>query len=174
MRAVGPLTRVVAAVAMLKISLGLSTAALVLTSSIGTAIVTRYVLMLLHVAVFTAAGLLLVVGGRTDRRAAHLGIVFLLVASVLADQLVAPLASDPGTAAVVLIGLFAIQADAFSPYLLFLFICDFPLLTDDGIAQQRLAIAIRISLVAGVSLLVANLVLFLASQTVALSGLETL
>jgi eukaryotic-like serine/threonine-protein kinase len=163
MLAARPMTVVCAAMAMLKITLGLAVAVLVLTSDIGREITPRYFLMLAHVTVFAAAGLMLVVGGRSDRRANLLGIVFLLVGSVFADQIIVPLRAGAPTAFLVLRGCFAIQVDAFTPCFLWLFVAEFPRVPEDGAIRKRLNIAIRVSLLVGVVLIAANMLFFLAS-----------
>ena len=167
-----PLGRVILPIATLKIALGLATAPFGLANVVGTAIAPRFALMLAHVLVFAAAAVLLIVGGRSDRRAALLGTVFLLVSSVFADQLIAPFRATPSTAATALRGVFAIQADAFTPYFLWLFVREFPRVPEDATNQGRLTLAIRVSLAVGVVLLAANASLFLASLFPALHGAE--
>jgi eukaryotic-like serine/threonine-protein kinase len=170
MRAARPLTGLFAATAMLKIFLGLVAAVFVVTSAIGPVITSRYLLMLAHVAAFAAAGLVLVIGGRSDPRATLLGVVFLLVSSVFADQLITPLRTSAPAVSLPLRGLFAIQVDAFTPCFLWLFVRDFPRIPEDGAIRRRLNFAIRISLVVGVVLVAANIVSFLDSLSPAFSA----
>ncbi|MDF2774799.1 MAG: Serine/threonine protein kinase, partial [Geminicoccaceae bacterium] len=172
--AVSPWARAIAAIAMLKITLGLATAATIGLNVVGTAVAPRFALMLAHVVAYTAAAALLIVGGRSDRRAGLLGTVFLLVASVFADQLIAPLRTSESGIAIALRGVFAMQVDAFTPYFLWLFVRDFPRVPEDGTTRRRLNFIIRLSLGAGALLLAANVMLFLASPSGALQGVEPL
>jgi hypothetical protein len=165
----GVAPRAITAMAMLKVFMGLAIAVLVFTIGVQPGNAPRYLLMAAHVAVFAAAGLLLVVGGRSDLRARLLGLVFLLVGSVFADQLIVPIRTIAPSAFLRLRGLFAIQVDAFTPYFLWLFVREFPRVPEDGAIRQRLTIAIRASLAVGVVLLAGNVMAFIASLSPPLS-----
>jgi hypothetical protein len=148
--------RVVRAVAALKIGLGLLgfTAGAPLPDTRAG----RDLVYLVHVLVFTACAVWLAVGSREDRRARHLSLFFLLVASEFADRLllrltvVAPALTDP----LLLLG--HIQVEALMPYVLWLFVEDFPRLPDGSWRGRVPRAALGLSLWAAAILFAVNLV----------------
>ncbi len=148
--------RVLGAVAALKIGLGL------LGFTLGVPLPgtrpERDVVYLIHVLVFAVCAAGLAVGGREDRRARHLALFFLLVSSEFADRLllrlsvVAPALTDP----LLLLG--HIQVEALMPYVLWLFVEDFPRLPAGGWRGKVPLAALQISLAAAAILFVLNLV----------------
>ena len=110
---------------------------------------------------FAAAGALLVGGGRRDDRAATLGTVFLLVASVFADQLGVPLRDRTSPLLTAVRAVLAIQVDAFTPYFVWRFVGEFPRALQTSRARAWIVRAERASLAVGAVLLLANAVEFL-------------
>jgi hypothetical protein len=148
--------RVVGAVAALKIGLGLL--GFVVGAPLPDTRPGRDLVYLAHVLVFAVCAVWLAVGGREDRRARHLALFFILVASEFADRLllrlgfVAPALTDP----LLLLG--HVQVEALMPYVLWLFVEDFPRLPDGGWRRRVPREAIRISLAAAAILFALNLV----------------
>ena len=162
----------VAAIATLKVGLGVAVAVVLIAGVATTGIGPRYALMLAHVMVFAAAAVLLIVGGRSDRRAALLGTVFLLVSSVFADQLIAPLRNETSGLITALRAVFAIQIDALTPCFLWMFVREFPRVPEEGTVHQRLRLVIRTSLAVGLVLIAANAILYFVSASGTLKTLE--
>lgn len=154
--------RTAAVIALAKIAVGLAALVAALSTDDGD-LVARHGLMFAHVAVFAATGLLLILGGRRDRRAIVLGTAFLLVASVFADQLVTIFRGATSGALTVARGLSALQVDAFSPYLIWLFIREFPRASQLGTGRRRLRIASNVSFTVGMVFFAANVIAFVAS-----------
>jgi len=85
-----------------------------------------------HVVVFSAAGALVVLGGRRDERAFHWGVFLLLVASTFAHTLL----GLPDTRGFAFRAARAIELSAFLPAVLWLFFRDFPDRLPFGIPQR--------------------------------------
>jgi hypothetical protein len=95
---------------------------------------TRMPLLVSHVLVFGAVGLFLVVMGRQDIRATALGTLLVLVASLFADPVALAHLSGSSALEAVLRALLAVQVDAFIPFVLWVFVTQFP-----SSSQQRLS-----------------------------------
>jgi hypothetical protein len=108
---------------------------------------------LVHTVVFSVVAGILIIAGRRDRRAVLLGVVFLLVASVFMDPLVAML---PEAAPSVLVAgveaLSLLQPDVFMPLLLWLFFLSFPKTISFGRGGTVARIGIRVSAVVGAAM----------------------
>jgi hypothetical protein len=109
--------------------------------------------------VFATAGFLLVVGGRHDRRARSLAVVYILFASVFADPLLGrAVPALAGWASILFRVLERVQFAAFLPLALWDFVRDFPL------GESRLSpwlscrLMTRLSRIAGTVLFLASLV----------------
>ncbi len=119
---------------------------------------------LINLGVFGAAAALLIFVGPRDRRAQHLGTVFLLSASAFSDASLIQLGfSVPASVAPALTSLVNLQPYAFSPYFFWLFVRDFPRVSSLSWATQVLRSDIRLSLVAGTALFLANALLLFRS-----------
>jgi hypothetical protein len=148
--------RLVGAIAALKIGLGL------LGFAVGATLPetrpARDLIYLAHVLVFAICAAGLALGGREDRRARRLALFFLLVSSEFADRLLLrltvpfPATTDP----LLLLG--HLQVEAFMPYVLWLFVDDFPRLAAAGWTGQVPRAAMQVSLAGGAILLLVNLV----------------
>jgi hypothetical protein len=152
----------VGAVAGLKIVLGLL--GMIVGGALPDAQPGRDPIYLAHVLAFSVAAAGLALGGRNDRRAGHLALFFLLIASEFADRLLLRLGVPfPGLAnPLLLLGHF--QVEALLPYVLWLFVADFPRLESGGWSSRVPATAVWLSLVtagvlAGLNLIHANALL---------------
>ena len=119
----------------------------------------------LNVVVFGGAAALLVFAGRQDLRAVHLGIFFLLVATSFAHpgiRRLIPGFSPPFAGAIELVR--AVQVDAFLPYVLWLFVRDFPRVPLSLRLKRMLRLGLSVSWMTGVVLFVANLALAYATD----------
>lgn len=96
-------------------------------------------------------------GGREDRRASRLALYFLLISSEFADRLLLRLALPLPTAADPLLLLGHTQVEAFLPYVLWLFVRDFPRAPATRWSRRLTHTALRVSFAAGVVLLLLNL-----------------
>lgn len=113
---------------------------------------------LAHVLVFAATAGGLAFGGREDRRALRLALFYLLISSEFADRLLLRLTVPlPATSAPLLI-LGHVQVEAFLPYVLWLFVRDFPRVADAGWSARLPATMTRVGVATGVILLTLNLV----------------
>jgi eukaryotic-like serine/threonine-protein kinase len=83
--------------------------------------------LLLPLVAYALGGILLWSGSRTDRRAAHLGIVFLLLATAFSNRpLLRLVTSGWGGLGVPALLLSSLHVDAFLPYFFWRFACEFP------------------------------------------------
>jgi hypothetical protein len=115
------------------------------------------VLRVAGIILYSGSALLLIYGGRRDRRATHLGGAFLLVASSLASAPFPELATmAPRGVSAVLALLNHLNPDAFLPLLLWLFFRDFPRRSVLGYVRAVPRAAIAVSTVAGVVLFLAT------------------
>ena len=115
---------------------------------------------LLNVVAFGGAAALLIFAGREDLRAVHLGAFFLLVATSFAHpgiRWLGPAVAPAFASAFDLVS--AVQVDAFLPYLLWLFVRDFPRVPPSVRLKRMLRLGLSVSWVAGIVLFVANLAL---------------
>jgi hypothetical protein len=119
-----------------------------------------YVFHMIYALPFTAAGILLVVGGRRDPRAVSLGGFFLMAATSFVNR---PLRTYwgldlPGSLFVK--GVDAIELDAFMAYFLWCFARDFPHQIVSPVWRKRIHAAVVTSLVGGAILFALNLINF--------------
>ena len=159
-------TRAVAAVALLKIGIGLLAVAVALVTN-GANLDSRDALFVALVTVYAAASLLLLKGGRRDERAMLLGVTFLLVATTFADRLFGVWRGSQNLALAVARGIFALHVDAFMPYYLWSFARDFPRVQDDARTRRRLALIVRATAVLGVVLVTVNIASWFAAPSAA-------
>jgi hypothetical protein len=110
------------------------------------------------VVVFAACAAGLWLGGGRDRRARHLALYFLLIASEFADRLLLRLSVPLPGAAGALLALGHVQVEAFLPYVLWLFVREFPRVPAPARHARLPRLALPVSLAVGVVLLVVNLV----------------
>jgi len=109
---------------------------------------------------FGGAAVLLLLGGRRDVRAAYLGTFLLLIASTFSNDPLHGLASRlPGSWGAGVSRLNQIEPDAFMPWLLWLFVRDFPEAPATLRVKRLLRIGISVSASVGVILFAGNLVL---------------
>lgn len=101
---------------------------------------------------FTAAASLLIIGGRHDAAAAHLGGFFALIAGAFADAFARRSGADEWF---IVRSLIATRLDAFLPAFLWLFLACFPRVRD-GQARRGCQLAAAGATVMGIALLVAN------------------
>ena len=112
---------------------------------------------LLELAVYTGAAGIMLLGGARDRRAIHLGIVFLLSASAFADGLI-PRALDRPSLKASLDFLFSIKLFSLQPAFLWLFVRDFPKTPESRRFARWTRVIFVVSMWVGVGLLAVNLV----------------
>lgn len=156
-----PWQRAIAALAMLKVLVGVGLYAAAFGA---TGYPTpRDLLMVAHVVAFGAAAALLIVLGRRDLRATVLGVAFLLTAAVFADNARATLGTNSSTGLTMVRALFALQVDAFSAYFLWFFIQEFPRIATFGARRNMQRLAMSASLVVGLALFAMNAAYFVAS-----------
>jgi hypothetical protein len=151
-----PWLRVVGAVATGKIALGLLGVAF--GGALPDARPGRDLVYLAHVVVFSIAAAGLTGGGRNDRRARHLALFFVLVASEFADRLLLRLGVSIPALASPLLVLGHLQVEALLPYILWRFVEDFPRLEGRGWSARVPRAALRLSLVAAGVLVTLNLI----------------
>ncbi|MEX2584277.1 MAG: serine/threonine-protein kinase [Gemmatimonadota bacterium] len=124
----------------------------------------RLAALVAHVIAFAAAGLTLRVTGASDRRAVALGVFFLLLSTVWADPLLSPRADIGAVVTPMLLVAQHLQLAAFGPYFFWMFIRDFPRRR----ARERpaaISAFVTLSLLLGLALVAANLVLPLAESS---------
>jgi hypothetical protein len=110
-----------------------------------------------------AAALLLFTGGRRDRRAILFGAWFLLAASSFAETLIAFVPGQALVAAFPVQLLRRLQVDAFLPFVLWLFVADFPRVRSFRESGTSVVFQ-RTSLAVGGALLLVNVALFARPQ----------
>jgi hypothetical protein len=147
--------RAVAAVAALKIGLGLLGFALGEPAEQTRS--GRDVVYLAHVVVFAVSAAGLALGGRQDRRARVLALCYLLVSSQFADRLLLQLGAVLRGAAEPLLLLGHVQVEAFLPYVLLLFVGHFPRTRDGEWTAVPPPALMRAALAVGLVLLPLNL-----------------
>ena len=114
--------------------------------------------MLLDILAFSAGAGLLLVGGREDPRARYLGAFFLVLATSLTNWSTGALATRlDGTARELVTAVKGLQADAFLPLLLWLFVREFPH-SPGAREHRRLELGVWLSAAYGLILFTANLV----------------
>ncbi len=162
------LSRLVLALAAFKLALGL--AALVVTYEIeaGHDPNFPYLLYGLCGGAFGLTALLLLLGGREDRRAQALGGFFLVIATAWCNK---PLAQACACQGLNLFSLAdALELDAFIAWFLWRFVRDFPQPPVSLPVRRRLQMAVRLSAAAGVLLFVLNLIQFIGRRVPLESG----
>jgi eukaryotic-like serine/threonine-protein kinase len=109
--------------------------------------------LFLPLCAYALGGTLLRAGGRRDRRAAYLGLFFLLLATPFSNRFLLRLvaAGSPGLGLPALV-LSSVHVDAFLPYFFWLFVGEFPSSPVDFRTRRTLSAGTRVSLVAGVVL----------------------
>jgi hypothetical protein len=120
---------------------------------------------------FNAVGIALIYGGVRDLRARHLGFVLLMVGAVVANPLLRQGAADWSAPPPWLDWLRAFPVEAFLPAALWLFVRDFPAAALSPRDARRLQRGLRLSVMAGLLLLAANVLL---AAGIALPGLWAL
>jgi len=113
---------------------------------------------LAHVVVFAACAAGLSLGARRDRRARHLALYFLLIASEFADRLLLRLSVPLPGAADVLVTLAHVQVEAFLPYVLWLFVREFPRVPAAARHARLPRLALPVSFAVGLTLMAVNLI----------------
>jgi hypothetical protein len=116
----------------------------------------RDVIYFAHAIVFAASAAVLALGGREDRRARYLGLCFLLVSSIFAERLFLRLISLSPDLRAPLVILGHLQVEAFLPFVLWLFVSDFPRVSLFKSSLRLQRIAIPVSFTIGVILLCLN------------------
>lgn len=117
-----------------------------------------------HLLVFAGCGVLLIAGGRVDRRSRTLGAIFVLFASVFADPLLDTAAVSSGGGAYYAHLASALQPAAFIPFFLWRFAEVFPVAQSPLSFWLRPALFLRASAVAGTILFAAGLASIPASR----------
>lgn len=121
---------------------------------------------------FGGAAVLLLLGGRRDVRAAYLGTFLLLIASTFSNDPLHGLASRlPGSWGAGVSRLNQIEADAFMPWLLWLFVRDFPEAPATLRVKRIIRLGISVSASVGVILFAGNLVLGVTASRFSAPGL---
>lgn len=121
-------------------------------------ILARPIHMLILLAL-AAAGALLLVTGRHDRRAAHLGIFYLLLANPFTSRwLLVLVGSAPRAVAEPALVLRSLQVDSFFPYFFWLFVRDFPRTAASYRMRRWLRWGTQVTLALGIALLAWQLV----------------
>ncbi len=110
---------------------------------------------LAHVVLFAGAGVVLRVLGSDDARAQALGIFFIVVATAWADRLLGALAAVSPALAPLCSLLLTLQVIAFSPYLFWMFVREFPRRLS-FYPSRLVAFAMRAALIVGCILFIAN------------------
>jgi len=113
-------------------------------------------------AAFGITGLLLLIGGRRDRRAVALGSFFLVTATSWSNAPLQLLAARPGPGSGFFALLDALRVDAFMPYFLWAFVRDFPNPPPSMDSRRRFQLTLRLSAAAGGLLFALNLLRSLA------------
>lgn len=161
--------RTVAAVALLKVGLGIL-ATLVSLALHLSGLTPRYYLIFAHVVIYGAVGVILLRSERRDERAGLLGLVFLLTATAYADRMIGPLRAIDSPFVFVLQCVFALQVDAFIAYYIWRFVQEFPRQLELSSAGRAIAIVTQVALATGALLFGINLVWFILSQSSATSA----
>ncbi|MBC7897420.1 MAG: protein kinase [Cytophagaceae bacterium] len=117
----------------------------------------RHLLMFVHVLVFGGVGGFLLLTGRRDRRATLLGTAFLLTAAVFADYAPAVLLANGISIAPALAWLLSLQVDAFTAWVLWAFVADFPQVPPFGLRHELPLWGARVALVVGIALFAVSL-----------------
>ncbi len=159
--------------ALVKVSLGVAALAAVY-SRVDPDPVYPWLLHLVYGLPFTAAGILLVAGGRRDPRAISLGGFFLMAATSFFNR---PLRTYvgltlPGHA--VFAAVDALELDAFMAYFLWTFARDFPHQLVSTVGRQRIRLAVLLSLGVGLGLFSLNILHYLTSQVIQVKSLSLL
>jgi Protein kinase domain len=138
----------------------------------GAAVPGAYTLMMLA---FVAAGAILLIGGRGDRKASQLGGFFFVVASAFTAPLtLAWLGRSHGTPALVASRLASLATDAFLPAFLLGFVVEFPRLAGFVRPQEVARRLLSVAWFAGVVLFVANVATFGSAPVHLAPGLSAL
>jgi GAF domain-containing protein len=119
-----------------------------------------YVFHMIYALPFTAAGILLVAGGRRDPRAVSLGGFFLMAATAFVNR---PLRTYTGlhlSGSLFMKAVDATELDAFMAYFLWCFARDFPHQIVSPVWRKRIHAAVVTSLVGGAVLFALNLINF--------------
>jgi hypothetical protein len=146
-----------------KLALGLAAFAVTWRSAAGKYAAFPYTLYGLLATAFGVTGILLLLGGREDRRAVTLGSFFLVMATSWSNGPLNQYFALHPTAWVFDLTT-ALQLNAFVPFYLWTFVRDFPTPPTSLSGRHRVQLAIRFSAVAGTVLFVLNLLLFVASR----------
>lgn len=122
----------------------------------GPAVAPRDFLMMAHVAAFGTAAMVLIAGTRSDRRAATLGVAFLIGAAVFAKNGIAPFGRAGIELPIYLRALAILPTDAFTPWALWCFIAEFPRVAAFGARHTVPRLMMRVTAVVGIVLFVTN------------------
>jgi hypothetical protein len=155
------LTRLVPPLAAFKLAVGLAAFFATYESAAGRDPAFPYTFNGLLPAAFGATALLLLIGGRRDRRAVALGSFFLVTATAWSNAPLLLLAARPGPGSGFFALLAAVRADAFMPYFLWAFVRDFPNPPPSMDSRRRFQLTLRFSAVAGALLFAVNLLAFM-------------
>ena len=156
-------TRLVPPLAAFKLALGLVAFGATWGAQAGKDADFPYVLYGLLAVAFGGTGVLLILGGREDRRAVNLGAFFLATSTAYGN---APLrhlaAAGPGFGFFSLVN--ALELDAFMAFFLWRFVRDFPASVTSLPGRNRIQLVIRLSAVAAVLLFALNLLGYMAQH----------
>jgi hypothetical protein len=119
-----------------------------------------YVFHMIFALPFTAAGILLITGGRRDSRAVSLGGFFLVAATAFVNRPLRTYVAAGLPASLLMKGIDATELDAFMAYFLWCFVRDFPLPVVSPVWSNRINKAVIASLVGGAILFGLNLINF--------------
>jgi hypothetical protein len=109
--------------------------------------------LILNLCAFTASGVVLILGGRRDRRAVYLGALFLAIAGALSPRFLRWFSDFPPSLA----WWRRAYVDAFAPLLMWLFVRDFPRLGRFTPYDRIARYGIVVSAIAGITFFVANI-----------------
>jgi Protein kinase domain len=149
-------TRFVPPLAAVKLVVGLAAFVLTYSRAVGKDPTFPYIFYGLFSTAFGATALLLLAGGRGDRRAVELGSFFLVTATSWCNTPTRLLA-EAGVGSGFLTLIDALEMNAFMPYFLWSFVRDFPSPAPSMSSRRRIQFLVRLSAAAGLALFGVNL-----------------
>jgi tRNA A-37 threonylcarbamoyl transferase component Bud32 len=151
-----PWQRAVASLALVKVIAGLTAFAAALFVD-ATVFRNRDALMVTHVIVYGVAAFILIAGTRRDRRAMLLGVVFLLSAGSFSDNALVPYMRGSVVVPELARALILLPVDAFTPWLTWLFVQEFPRVAPFGARHKVPRLMGRVAFAVGVPLFAVSL-----------------